>query len=73
VGVSFIHPHPRNTQEYVVVHAGASVEGTLASRHLPRFMPDFLVYDKRMTVQRGGRLLDQRSVLEGGFFDVEWK
>jgi len=73
VGVSFIHPHPRNAQEYVVVHAGAGIEGTLASRFLPRFLPDFLVYDRRMSVQRGGHLLDQRPVLEGGFFDVEWK
>lgn len=73
VGVSFIHPHPRNAQEYVVVHAGVGIEGTLASRFLPRFVPDFLVYDARMSVQRGGHLLDQRPVLEGGFFDVEWK
>lgn len=73
VGLSFIHPHPRNAQEYVVVHAGVGVVGTLASRHLPRFSPDFLVYDARMTAQRGGHLLDQRQVLEGGFFDLEWK
>lgn len=73
VGVSFIHPHPRNAREYVVVHAGVGVVGTLASRHLPRFVPDFLVYDARMMTQRGGHLLDQRPVLEGGFFDMEWK
>jgi len=40
---------------------------------LPRFSPDFLVYDERMTAQRGGHLLDQRQVLEGGFFDLDWK
>lgn len=73
VGISFIHPHPRNANEYVVVHAGVGVAGTLASRHLPRFSPDFLVYDARVTVQRGGHLLDKREVLDGGFFDVEWK
>jgi hypothetical protein len=73
VGISFIHPHPRNVQEYIVVHAGTGVVGTLASRHLPRFSPDFLVYDARMTAQRGGHLLDQRQVLDGGFFDVDWK
>jgi hypothetical protein len=73
VGISFIHPHPRNANEYVVVHAGTGLLGTLASRHLPRFSPDFLVYDTRMTVQRGGHLLDQRQVLDGGYFDVEWK
>lgn len=73
VGISFIHPHPRNPQEYVVVHAGVGVVGTLASRHLPRFSPDFLVYDARMMAQRGGHLLDQRQVLDGGFFDLDWK
>ncbi len=73
VGVSFIYPHPKNEREYVVVHAGAGVAGTLASRHLPRFSPDYLVYDSRITVQRGGHLLDQRQVREGGFFDLEWK
>ncbi|HRI64357.1 MAG TPA: alpha/beta hydrolase-fold protein, partial [Polyangium sp.] len=73
VGISFIHPHPRNAQEYVVVHAGVGVSGTLASRHLPRFAPDFLVYDERITAQRGGMLLDQRPVLDGGYFDMDWK
>ncbi|MBK9265616.1 MAG: hypothetical protein IPM54_38235 [Polyangiaceae bacterium] len=73
VGISFIHPHPRNANEYVVVHAGVGITGTLASRHLPRFSPDFLVYDARMTAQRGGHLLDRREVLDGGFFDVDWK
>ncbi|UQA58274.1 hypothetical protein [Polyangium aurulentum] len=73
VGVSFIHPHPRNEREYVVVHAGTRWTGTLASRHLPRFAPDFLVYDGRIAVQRGGHVLDRREVLSGGFFDDDWK
>jgi predicted esterase len=73
VGVSFIHPHPRNEREYVVVHAGARWTGTLASRHLPRFAPDFLVYDGRIAVQRGGHVLARREVLSGGFFDDDWK
>ncbi len=72
VGISFIHPHPRNPDEYVVVHAGTSFAGTLASRHLPRFSPDYLVYDGRITVQRGGHLLDRRVVRDGGFFGIDW-
>ena len=72
VGVSFIHPHPRNPDEYVVVHAGVGAPGTLASRHLPRFSPDFVVYDGRITVQRGGHLLDRRVARDGGFFGIDW-
>jgi len=73
VGVSLIFPHPQNDAEYVVVHAGVSAAGTLASRHLPRLAPDFLVYDHRITSARGGMLLDRREVLAGGFFDEHWK
>jgi hypothetical protein len=73
VGVSFIYPHPRNEREYVVVHAGARWTGTLGSRHLPRFAPDFLVHDAKIAVQRGGHVLDRREVLAGGFFDEDWR
>lgn len=73
VGVSFIHPHPRDPNEYVVVHAGTTFQGTLASRHLPQLAPDFLVYDRRITVMRGELLLDRRAVRDGGFFDDGWK
>ncbi|MBK8255425.1 MAG: prolyl oligopeptidase family serine peptidase [Polyangiaceae bacterium] len=73
VGTSFIYPHPRDTNEYVVVHAGSGFKGTLYSRHLPQFAPDFLIYDQRITAQRGELLLDKRAVLEGGFFDDGWK
>ena len=73
VGVSFIHPHPRDPMEYVVIHAGTTLRGTLASRHLPQLAPDFLVYDKGILAMRGELLLDRRTVLGGGFFDETWK
>ena len=73
VGLSFIQPHPKNPAEYIVVHAGVHAEGTLASRHIPRFAPDFLVYNGHLTQERGGHLLDRREVLEGGFFDINWR
>jgi poly(3-hydroxybutyrate) depolymerase len=73
-GVSFIYPHPRDAAEYVVVHAGVGVTGTLASRHLPRLAPDFLVYDERIAAARAGELLGaSRPVLAGGYFDDAWK
>ncbi|MEZ4309269.1 MAG: prolyl oligopeptidase family serine peptidase [Polyangiaceae bacterium] len=73
VGVSFIYPHPRDPAEYVVIHAGTTFRGTLASRHLPQLAPDFLVYDRRITAMRGELLLDRRAVLAGGFFTDDWK
>jgi dienelactone hydrolase len=73
VGVSLIQPNPRDADEYVVLHAGVGHRGTLAARHLPMLAPDYLVYDKRITVQRGDLLLDKRTVLDGGFFGDDWK
>jgi hypothetical protein len=75
MAISFIWPHPRDPKEYVVVHAGTTFRGTLASRHLPQLAPDFLIYDRKMTIERGELLLDRRgpAVKEGGFFDDAWK
>lgn len=73
VGVSFIWPHPRDANEYVVVHAGTTFRGALESRHLPQLAPDFLVYDARITAMRGELLLDRRAVLDGGFWTDDWK
>jgi dienelactone hydrolase len=73
VGVSIIRPNPRNPDEYVVVHAGVTSSGTLASRHLPWLVPDYLVYDGRITALRGALLLGAAPVLDGGFFDASWR
>lgn len=73
VGVSLIYPHPKAPDEYIVLHAGVGYQGTLASRHLPQLVPDYLVYDARITVQRGETLLDKRVALDGGFFDQDWR
>jgi len=72
VGVSLIGPHPRDPAEYVVLHAGVTFQGTLYSRHLPRLVPDYVVYDARITAQKGEVLLDRRKALDGGFFGEAW-
>lgn len=72
VGVSLIHPHPLNPDEYLVLHAGVGVAGTLAARHLPELVPDFVVYDRRFAVQRWNTLMDRRQPLDGGFFTDAW-
>lgn len=73
VGVSFIAPRPDDANEYVVVHAGLDVDGTLAARSLPRFVPDWVVYDARVHVERGGLLFGERPWIDGGFFDEHWE
>jgi poly(3-hydroxybutyrate) depolymerase len=73
VGISFIRPNPRDAEQYVVLHAGVGWRGTLAARHLPQLAPDWLVYDERITAQRGELLLDKRVVLDGGFFSDDWQ
>ncbi len=72
VGVSFIAPRPDDPDEYVVVHAGLDEAGLLASRFLPRYLPDYVVYDARTSIERSGLLLDQRPYLAGGFFSEAW-
>lgn len=73
VGVSLIVPNPRNAEEYLVLHAGVGARGTLLARQLPSLVPDYLVYDERLASPRGGLLLGARAVLDGGFFDKQWR
>ncbi len=73
VGVAMIRPHPENPSEYVVLYAGVSRTGVLAARHLPELLPDFLVFDERISTKRSSRLLAGRPVLAGGYFDEAWE
>jgi poly(3-hydroxybutyrate) depolymerase len=72
VGISLIQPSPFNRDHYMVLHAGVGRIGTLSARNLPAFVPDYLVYDKRIRTQYGAKLLDKRRVLEAGFFASDW-
>ena len=68
-----IYPNPLTEgRTVVVVHAGVSHRGTWLSAWLPRWLPDLVVYDEGIAVQRGGRLMDERKPLWGGFFDRGW-
>lgn len=73
VGVSLIRPSPFDPKHYLVLHAGLTAEGTLSSRYLPEFAPDFLVYDDGLREVFGDRILSRREVLAGGFFDDQWQ
>lgn len=71
--VSFVAPHPQNPDEYVVVHAGLTESAARATRYLPRYLPDWVVYDTAITRAKGGLLFGARPVLAGGFFTEAWK
>jgi predicted esterase len=73
IGISMIRPSPFDSKHYLVLHAGLGAEGTLSSRYLPEFAPDFLVYDDGLREVFGDRILSRREVLAGGFFDDQWQ
>ena len=83
LATSFIAPRPlgfegeltkqRHTTGYVVVHAATTARAALAIRTLPRFLPDWVVYDASLAKQKGGLLFDQRPVRAGGFFSERWE
>ncbi len=82
LAASFIFPGPegfsgdaltRRGSRYVVVHAGTSPRAALAVRFLPRYLPDYVVYDASLAVRRGGLLMDGRPVRAAGFFDESWR
>ncbi len=72
-GVAFVAPNPDAPGRYVAVYAGNTWVGTLVSHHLPRYLPDYLVFDRGIAGQRDLRILQGRPVLEGGFFDERWR
>lgn len=73
VGVAFIYPNPDHPDRYILVQAGTTAVGTLHSHHLPRYQPDYLVFDRRVVGRRHRRILQGRAVLAGGFFDERWQ
>jgi hypothetical protein len=83
VATSFIAPRPegfaaarvgrRADHGYVVVHGASSARSALAIRSLPRFLPDYVVYDERIAIQKGGLLFDRRPVRAAGFFSEHWR
>jgi predicted esterase len=83
LGTSLIFPGPesffgdgatkRSTTRYVVLHAGTTPRATLAARMLPRYLPDFVVYDAAAFGERGGLLMNTRPASAAGFFSETWQ
>lgn len=73
VAVSLVAPRPDDPDRVVVLHGALSERGLLAARSLPRYLPDWVVYDARIAAERGGLLFGDRPTLAGGFFDASWR
>lgn len=72
VGATFIYPNPRAPDRYIAVVTAPSVAGLLRSLSLPRLLPDFVVYDEKVSVSAGQPLLGTAQVLTAGFFARDW-
>lgn len=72
VGAAFVHPNPARSDRYVVVVAGADVEGMLRAMSLPDLLPDFVVWDSAVARGRGQILLGSGTFRAAGFFDKRW-
>ncbi len=70
---ALIYPNPLNPARYVVVHTAASLRGLFYAAHLPEILPDYIVYDGSTWQRKMGRVLDERPVLDAGFFDKHWQ
>jgi dienelactone hydrolase len=83
LGVAFVMPRPegfhgeaisrRAPSGYVAIYAGLTAEATLSARMLPRYLPDWVVFDSSFAVERGGLLMDARRPRAAGFFSETWE
>jgi hypothetical protein len=72
IGAMFVHPNPRAPERYLVVVTGTTLAGLYHATALARLLPDFLVYDERVTAAAGEQVLGEAKLLAGGFFENDW-
>jgi poly(3-hydroxybutyrate) depolymerase len=68
VGCAFAVPSPFAPGRALVVYAGVGPAGLGLARHLPRYLPDYVVWDRGLATAIGGAVLGDRDVLAAGFF-----
>ncbi|MFH2006572.1 MAG: alpha/beta fold hydrolase [bacterium] len=74
VGVRFIHPNPDAAGRYLLVVAGTTALGVLRQHLVPRYLPDYVVYDRTISRTQGHRVLGpHRKFLAAGYFDRRWR
>jgi len=70
----FIHrANPKKAGAYVVVHAGLTPKGPLASRFSPRTRHDLLVFRRAPVEKRAPRLLLAGREVLAGLSPRDWK
>lgn len=75
VGTVFVAPNPLNPARSVLVIAGPHPLGTWRSTELPDILPDYVIFDERVSPARdqwacGGTGCQYR---DHGFFDMHWR
>ena len=73
VAAAFVHPNPLAPDRYLLVLTGAGPEALFYVDHLPELLPDYVVFDAASWGEKGGLVLDGRTVLAAGFFDRGWR
>lgn len=73
VGALFVAPNPDAPDRMVVVRTGTGRRGVWLSSFLPDLLPDFVVFDEGVAVERGGYLMGPRRPLVAGNFDTMWR
>ena len=74
VGAVFVYPNPLNEKKYVLVVTGNSLEAVLKGNGLLPFLPDYVVFDKKVPAKALGRTASKKvPFIEAGFFTEYWK
>ena len=68
LGLAMIYPNPLNPAKYVVVYTGTHWGLGLPSNHKLDFLPDYIVYEKKL-----GPVSGTNAFKVAGFFDMNWK
>ncbi len=72
LGFACIYPNPRAPSRYVALVEAVGVRGLVRALALPNTLPDFIVFDSRVSKAAGQQVLGEASVLAAGHFDRHW-
>ena len=74
IGATFIVPNPDSPRWYLLVVGGTTPESYRRWRQLPGLLPDYVVFDDGVATRRWRIVLgSDRTFVEAGYFDNEWK
>lgn len=72
LGFACIFPNPRTPSRYVALVEAVGVRGLVRALALPNAIPDFIVFDSRVSKAAGQQILGEASVLAAGHFGRRW-